>query len=240
MHSFQVLLTQIHLAKYTTRIFLHCSNRKSLESQSHYQPSTQCVMPCQLSNTFLSNSQVWYWSAEKNCPGGNCRQTSGGGNPEISSFWGQGYHSRHNLRYASLWWSLYVYHWWCGASQRREREDCSRNFDQNQQVPASSAAKAAPVWNELKVSNYAERWTEGLVKMNTNFLSHWVVKKQDMTDGGGWEDEKSDGEECSVIYVRSMKLPFDALERGNRGQEFCSQPLVVTRSGRVVKSSYLA
>jgi hypothetical protein len=75
--------------------------------------------------------------------------------------------------------------------------------------------------------------------VDTTFLSDWEDEEEDITDGGGWDDEKSEGEEGSVIYVRSMQCPVDALEHGNRGEEVNSEPPVVTRSGRVVKSSHL-
>ena len=75
--------------------------------------------------------------------------------------------------------------------------------------------------------------------MDTNCLSDWEDEEEDITDGGGWDDEKSEGEEGSVIYVRSMQSPVDALEDGNSGEEVNSQPPVVTRSGRVVKTGHL-
>ena len=79
----------------------------------------------------------------------------------------------------------------------------------------------------------------GLKKVETNFLSNWDDEEEDITDGGGWDDEKSHGEESSAIYVRSMQCPDDALEHGNREEEVNSEPPVVTRSGRVVKSGHL-
>jgi hypothetical protein len=36
------------------------------------------------------------------------------------------------------------------------------------------------------------------------FLSDWEDEEEDITDGGGWNAEKSEEEEGSVIYFRSM------------------------------------
>ena len=103
----------------------------------------------------------------------------------------------------------------------------------------TAAAKAAPAGKGLKGSKHAEKQGVGSKKVDTNCLSDWEDEEEDITDGGGWDDEKSEGEEGSVIYVRSMQCPVDALEHGNRGEEVNSEPPVVTRSGRVVKSSHL-
>jgi hypothetical protein len=76
--------------------------------------------------------------------------------------------------------------------------------------------------------------------VDTDFLSDWEDEEEDITDGGEWDDEKSEEEEeGSVIYFRSMQCPVDALEHGNRGEEVNSEPPVITRSGRVVKSGHL-
>jgi hypothetical protein len=72
-------------------------------------------------------------------------------------------------------------------------------------------------------------------KVDTNCLSDWVDEEVDITDGGGWDEEKSEGKEGSIASVRSMQYPVDALENGSWGEEVNSQPPVVTRSGRVVK-----
>jgi hypothetical protein len=41
--------------------------------------------------------------------------------------------------------------------------------------------------------------------VDTNCLSDWDDEEGDITDGGVWDDEKSEGEEGSVIYVRSVQ-----------------------------------
>ena len=64
-----------------------------------------------------------------------------------------------------------------------------------------AAAKAEPVGKGLKGLKHAEMQGVGSKKVDTNCLSDWEDEEEDITDGEGWNDEKSEGEEGSVIYV---------------------------------------
>ncbi|KAF8535045.1 hypothetical protein BDD12DRAFT_894307 [Trichophaea hybrida] len=123
---------------------------------------------------------------------------------------------------------------------REERERIvQENAAKIKKPQDKAAAKAAPTGKGLKRSKHKEKQGAGSKMVDTNCLSVWEDEEGDITDGGGWDDETSEGEEGSVIYVRSMQCPVDALEDGNNGQEVYGQPPVVTRSGRVVKTSHL-
>jgi hypothetical protein len=59
------------------------------------------------------------------------------------------------------------------------------------------AFKAALVIQGLKGSKRSERQGVGSMTLDTNFLSDWKDKEEDFTDGGVWDDEKSEGDEGS-------------------------------------------
>ena len=70
-------------------------------------------------------------------------------------------------------------------------------------------------------------------------LSDWEDEEEDIVGGVG-QDEKENGEkEDSVVYIGDMLDLEDAMEHGEGGEGITSQPPVVTRSGRVVKTDYL-
>lgn len=69
-----------------------CSNKNSPKAQTCYPTRAHCNTAIALSNTLFSEAHVSQRSASTIRPGGSCRHRIVGGNGEISSFWGQGYH----------------------------------------------------------------------------------------------------------------------------------------------------
>jgi hypothetical protein len=70
-------------------------------------------------------------------------------------------------------------------------------------------------------------------------LSDWEDEEEDMVGGVGWNEEENGGEEDSVVYIGDMLDLEDAMEYGKGREGVSSQPPVVTRSGRVVKTGHL-
>jgi hypothetical protein len=70
-------------------------------------------------------------------------------------------------------------------------------------------------------------------------LSDCEDEEDDTVGAMGWYKEENWGEEDSVIYIGDMLDLEDAMKHGKGREGVSSQPSVVTRSERVVKTGHL-
>jgi hypothetical protein len=102
-----------------------------------------------------------------------------------------------------------------------------------------AAAKVVSSGEESKSSKHVEKKIIGTKKAPVIVLSDWEDEEEDMVGGVGWDEEENGGEEDSVVYIGDMLDLEDAMEYGKGREGVSSQPPVVTRSGRVVKTGHL-
>jgi len=69
--------------------------------------------------------------------------------------------------------------------------------------------------------------------------SDWENEEEDMVGGKECDEVENGGEEDSVVNIGDMLDLEDAIEHGNGRKGVSSQPPVVTRSGRGVKTGHL-
>jgi hypothetical protein len=102
-----------------------------------------------------------------------------------------------------------------------------------------AAAKVVSSGEGSKSSKHVEKKIIGTKKAPVIVLSDWEDEEEDMVGGVGWDEEENGGEEDSVVYIGDMLDLEDAMEYGKGREGVSSQPPVVTRSGRVVKTGHL-
>ena len=84
-----------------------------------------------------------------------------------------------------------------------------------------------------------ERKVIGVKKVPVSVLSDWEDEEEDMVGGEKWDEKENGREEDSVVYIGDMLDLENAMEHGKGREGVSSQPPVVTRSGRVVKTGHL-
>jgi len=100
-------------------------------------------------------------------------------------------------------------------------------------------AKVVSSGEGSKSSKHMEIKIIGAKKVGVIVLSDWEDEEEDMVGGEEWDEEDNGGEENSVVYIGDMLDLEDAMEHGKWREGVSSQPPVVTRSGRVVKTGHL-
>jgi len=123
---------------------------------------------------------------------------------------------------------------------REERE----RLDREKVVKAKmhqekAAAKVVSSGEGSKSSKHMENKIIGAKKVPAIVLSDWEDEEEDMAGGKGWDKEENGEEEDSVVYIGDMLDLEDAIEHGKGREGVSSQPPVVTRPGRVVKTGHL-
>jgi len=123
---------------------------------------------------------------------------------------------------------------------REERERLDREKVTNAKMcQEKAAAKVASSGEGSKSSKHVETKIIDTKKAPVIVLSDWEDEEEDMVGGVGWDEEENVGEEDSVVYIGDMLDLEDAMEYGKGREGVSSQPPVVTRSGRVVKTGHL-
>jgi len=102
-----------------------------------------------------------------------------------------------------------------------------------------AAAKVVSSGEGSKSSKHVEIKIIGTKKAPVIVLSDWEDEEEDMVGEVEWNEEENGGEEDSVVYIGDMLDLEDAMEYGNGREGVSSQPPVVARSGRVVKTGHL-
>ena len=102
-----------------------------------------------------------------------------------------------------------------------------------------AAAKVVSSGEGSKSSKHVEKKIIGSKKVPAIVLSDWEDEEEDMAGGKGWDKEENGEEEDSVVYIGDMLDLEDAIEHGKGREGVSSQPPVVTRPGRVVKTGHL-
>jgi hypothetical protein len=92
---------------------------------------------------------------------------------------------------------------------------------------------------DSKSSKHMEMKIIDAKKAGVIVLSDWEDEEDDMVGGEEWDEEENRGKEDSVVYIGNMLDLEDAMEHGKWREGVSSQPPVVTRSGRVVKTGHL-
>jgi len=101
------------------------------------------------------------------------------------------------------------------------------------------AAKVVSFGKGSKSSKHVEMMIIGTRKAPLIVLSDGQDEEEDMVGGVRWEEKENWGEEDSVVYIGDMLDLEDAMQYGKGRKGVSSQPPVVTRSGRVVKTGYV-
>jgi len=91
----------------------------------------------------------------------------------------------------------------------------------------------------LKSSKQVEKKIIHAKKVPVIVLRDWDNEEEGMVGGVGWNEEGNEEEEDSVVYIDDMLDLEDSMEYENGRQGVSSQPPVVTRSYRVVKTGQL-
>jgi len=124
---------------------------------------------------------------------------------------------------------------------REERERLDREKVAKAKMRQEKAApKVVSSGTGSKSSKHAEKKIIGAKKAPVIVHSDWEDEEEDMVGGKGWDEEENGGEENSVVYIGDMLDLEDAMEHGKGREGISSQPPVVTRSGRVVKTGHLS
>jgi len=102
-----------------------------------------------------------------------------------------------------------------------------------------AAAKVVSSGEGSKISKHVEEKIIGTKKALEIVLRDCEDEEEDMVGGVGWDEEENGVEEDSVVYIGNMLNLEDAMEYEKRREGVSSQPPVVTRSRRVVKTGHL-
>jgi len=119
--------------------------------------------------------------------------------------------------------------------ERLEREKVTKAKMREQKA----AAKVVSSGEGSKSSKHVEKKIIGTQKAPVIVLSDWEDGEKDMVGGVGWDEKEDGGEKDSVVYIGDMLDLENAMEYGKGREGVSSQPQVVTRSGRVVKTGHL-
>ena len=102
------------------------------------------------------------------------------------------------------------------------------------------AAQVVSSGEGSKSSKHAEKKIRDAKKVGVIVLTGWEDEEEVMVGGKGlWNEKENGGEEDSVVYIGDMLNLEDAMEHVKGREGVSSQPPVVTRSGRVVKTGHL-
>jgi hypothetical protein len=124
---------------------------------------------------------------------------------------------------------------------REERERLDREKVAKAKMRQEKAAeKVVSSGAGSKSSKHAEKKIIGAKKAPVIVLNDCEDEEEDMVGRKGWDEEENGGEEDSVVYIGDMLDLEDAMEHGKGREGVSSQPPVVTRSGRVVKTGHLS
>jgi len=123
---------------------------------------------------------------------------------------------------------------------REERERLDREkVPKAKMRQENAAAKVVSSGEGSKSSKHVGIKIIGRKKAPVIVLSNWKDEEEDMVGGVGWDKEENGGEEDSVLYIGDMLDLEDTMEYGEGREGVSSQPPVVTRSGRVIKTGHL-
>jgi len=120
----------------------------------------------------------------------------------------------------------------------RERLDGSKVAQANMRQE-KAAAKVVSSGEGSKSSNLMEKKVIDGKKVPVIVLSDSEDEEEDMVGGMEWDEEENEGDEDSVVYIGDMLDLVNAMEHGKGREGVSSQPLVVTRSERVVKMGHM-
>jgi len=124
---------------------------------------------------------------------------------------------------------------------REERDRLDREKAAKAKLHQEKAAAKVVLSGEgSKSSKHMEKKIIGAKKVPAIVLSDWEDDEEDMVGEKGWDEEEKGGEEDSVVYIGDMLDLEDTIEHGKWREGVSSEPPVVTRSGRVVKTGYLS